>query len=251
MKELQRKPKDGAPKADADALAGAAEDANGVRVLVKAIPAHRSERAATSPNGSAKLGDAVVMLGSADRRPRAPGGERCDLPLAPENWPGRLRQKAAKGGDCAPPTFWNIVYHMADTSPQRVRIPGPPNGRSRSASRGHGVVRRDRHLRQPAGRHRLGRGRAEVRLLPVLSWRRDHRTSIVNLPRVVRGATAPAVCRLGAARLVLPCWSRRRSMSSRCPGPAFTSASLAADRRVHDVARPLQHRAGWPRCRSA
>ena len=46
VKELEQKPKGGAPKADADALAAAAEDANGVRVLVKAIPDTRSERAA-------------------------------------------------------------------------------------------------------------------------------------------------------------------------------------------------------------
>src|SRR5215210_4840313 len=66
VKELEKKPKDGAPKADADALAAEAEDANGVRVLVKAIPdTDPSALRDISDTVRQKLGDAVVMLGSA------------------------------------------------------------------------------------------------------------------------------------------------------------------------------------------
>ena len=66
VKELERKPKGGAPKADADALAGEAENANGVRVLVKAIPdTDPSSLRDISDTVRQKLGDAVVMLGSA------------------------------------------------------------------------------------------------------------------------------------------------------------------------------------------
>ena len=66
VKELERKPKGGAPKADADALAREAEDANGVRVLVKALPdTDPSSLRDISDTVRQKLGDAVVMLGSA------------------------------------------------------------------------------------------------------------------------------------------------------------------------------------------
>jgi alanyl-tRNA synthetase len=66
VKELERKPKGGAPKADADALAQEAEDANGVRVLVKALPdTDPSSLRDISDTIRQKLGDAVVMLGSA------------------------------------------------------------------------------------------------------------------------------------------------------------------------------------------
>src|SRR5215216_1233790 len=66
VKELEKKPRGGAPAADADALAGEAEDANGVRVLVKAIPdTDPSALRDISDSVRQKLGDAVVMLGSA------------------------------------------------------------------------------------------------------------------------------------------------------------------------------------------
>ncbi len=66
VKELERKPKGGAPKADADALAREAEDANGVRVLVKALPdTDPSSLRDISDTVRQKLGDAIVMLGSA------------------------------------------------------------------------------------------------------------------------------------------------------------------------------------------
>ena len=66
VKELEKKPRGGVPAADADALAGEAEDANGVRVLVKAIPdTDPSALRDISDSVRQKLGDAVVMLGSA------------------------------------------------------------------------------------------------------------------------------------------------------------------------------------------
>jgi alanyl-tRNA synthetase len=66
VKELERKPKGGPPKADVDALAHEAEDANGVRVLVKALPdTDPSSLRDISDTVRQKLGDAVVMLGSA------------------------------------------------------------------------------------------------------------------------------------------------------------------------------------------
>src|SRR4029079_15960689 len=66
VKELERKPKGGAPKADADALAQEAEDRRGVRVLVKALPdTDPSSLRDISDAIRQKLGDAVVMLGSA------------------------------------------------------------------------------------------------------------------------------------------------------------------------------------------
>ena len=65
VKELEKKPK-GAPKADAEALAGEAEDRGGVRVLVKALPdTDPSALRDISDTVRQKLGDAVVMLGSA------------------------------------------------------------------------------------------------------------------------------------------------------------------------------------------
>ncbi len=66
VKELERKPKGSAPKADADALAQEAEDRGGVRVLVKALPeTDPSSLRDISDTIRQKLGDAVVMLGSA------------------------------------------------------------------------------------------------------------------------------------------------------------------------------------------
>ena len=66
VKELERKPKGGAPKADAEALGTEADDVNGVRVLVKAIPdTDPSSLRDISDAVRQKLGDAVVMLGSA------------------------------------------------------------------------------------------------------------------------------------------------------------------------------------------
>jgi alanyl-tRNA synthetase len=66
LKELERKPKGGAPKADADALAREAEDANGVQILVKALPdTDPTSLRDISDTVRQKLGDAVVMLGSA------------------------------------------------------------------------------------------------------------------------------------------------------------------------------------------
>ncbi|MET0512932.1 MAG: alanine--tRNA ligase [Thermoleophilaceae bacterium] len=66
VKELERKPKGGAPKADAEALGTEAVDVNGVRVLVKAIPdTDPSSLRDISDAVRQKLGDAVVMLGSA------------------------------------------------------------------------------------------------------------------------------------------------------------------------------------------
>ncbi len=66
VKELERKPKGGAPKADADALAREAVDTNGVRILVKALPdTDPSSLRDISDTVRQKLGDAVVMLGSA------------------------------------------------------------------------------------------------------------------------------------------------------------------------------------------
>ena len=66
VKELERKPKGGAPQADPDALAQEAEDAGGVRVLVKSIPdIDPSALRDISDTVRQKLGDAVVMLGSA------------------------------------------------------------------------------------------------------------------------------------------------------------------------------------------
>src|SRR5215213_1565045 len=66
VKELERRPKGGAPKADADALAKEAEDRGGVRVLVKALPdTDPSSLRDISDTIRQKLGDAVVMLGSA------------------------------------------------------------------------------------------------------------------------------------------------------------------------------------------
>jgi alanyl-tRNA synthetase len=65
VKELEKKPKGGA-RADADALAKEAEDAGGVRVLVKALPdTDPSSLRDISDTVRQKLGDAVVMLGSA------------------------------------------------------------------------------------------------------------------------------------------------------------------------------------------
>jgi alanyl-tRNA synthetase len=65
VKELEKKPK-GAPKADAEALANEAEDVNGVRVLVRAVPeTDPSSLRDISDALRQKLGDAVVMLGSA------------------------------------------------------------------------------------------------------------------------------------------------------------------------------------------
>src|SRR4051794_20355922 len=65
VKELEKKPKQ-APGADADALAGEAEDRAGVRVLVKALPdTDPSSLRDISDTVRQKLGDAVVMLGSA------------------------------------------------------------------------------------------------------------------------------------------------------------------------------------------
>jgi len=65
VKELEKKPK-GAAKADADALVGEAEDRAGVRVLVKALPdTDPSSLRDISDTVRQKLGDAVVMLGSA------------------------------------------------------------------------------------------------------------------------------------------------------------------------------------------
>ena len=65
VKELERKPK-GAPKADAEALGTEADDVSGVRVLVKAIPdTDPSSLRDISDAVRQKLGDAVVMLGSA------------------------------------------------------------------------------------------------------------------------------------------------------------------------------------------
>jgi alanyl-tRNA synthetase len=66
VKELEKKPKGGGPRADADALAQEAEDAGGVRVLVKALPdTDPSSLRDISDTVRQKLGDAVVMLGSA------------------------------------------------------------------------------------------------------------------------------------------------------------------------------------------
>ncbi len=66
VKELERKPKGSAPKADPDALAQEAEDRGGVRVLVKALPeTDPSSLRDISDTIRQKLGDAVVMLGSA------------------------------------------------------------------------------------------------------------------------------------------------------------------------------------------
>jgi alanyl-tRNA synthetase len=66
VKELEKKPKGGGPRADADALAKEAEDAGGVRVLVKALPdTDPSSLRDISDTVRQKLGDAVVMLGSA------------------------------------------------------------------------------------------------------------------------------------------------------------------------------------------
>jgi alanyl-tRNA synthetase len=66
VKELERKPKGGAPKADTEALGTEAVDVNGVRVLVKAIPdTDPSSLRDISDAVRQKLGDAVVMLGSA------------------------------------------------------------------------------------------------------------------------------------------------------------------------------------------
>jgi alanyl-tRNA synthetase len=66
VKELERKPRADAPKADADALAAEAEEAGGVRVLVKALPdTDPSSLRDISDTVRQKLGDAVVMLGSA------------------------------------------------------------------------------------------------------------------------------------------------------------------------------------------
>jgi alanyl-tRNA synthetase len=66
VKELERKPKGGAPKADADALVQEAEDRGGVRVLVKVLPdTDPSSLRDISDTIRQKLGDAVVMLGSA------------------------------------------------------------------------------------------------------------------------------------------------------------------------------------------
>jgi alanyl-tRNA synthetase len=66
VKELERKPKGGASQADPDALAGEAEEASGVRVLVKALPdTDPSSLRDISDTVRQKLGDAVVMLGSA------------------------------------------------------------------------------------------------------------------------------------------------------------------------------------------
>jgi alanyl-tRNA synthetase len=66
VKELEKKPKGGGPRADADALAKEAADAGGVRVLVKALPdTDPSSLRDISDTVRQKLGDAVVMLGSA------------------------------------------------------------------------------------------------------------------------------------------------------------------------------------------
>jgi alanyl-tRNA synthetase len=66
VKELERKPKGGDAKADVEALAKAAEDRAGVRVLVKALPdTDPSALRDISDTVRQKLGDAVVMLGSA------------------------------------------------------------------------------------------------------------------------------------------------------------------------------------------
>jgi alanyl-tRNA synthetase len=66
VKELEKKPKGGGPRADADALAKEAGDAGGVRVLVKALPdTDPSSLRDISDTVRQKLGDAVVMLGSA------------------------------------------------------------------------------------------------------------------------------------------------------------------------------------------
>ena len=66
VKELEKKPKGGGPKADPDALANEAEDAGGVRVLVKSLPdTDPSSLRDISDTVRQKLGDAVVMLGSA------------------------------------------------------------------------------------------------------------------------------------------------------------------------------------------
>jgi alanyl-tRNA synthetase len=65
VKELEKKPT-GAPKADADALAQEAEDRGGVHVLVKALPdTDPSALRDISDTVRQKLGDSVVMLGSA------------------------------------------------------------------------------------------------------------------------------------------------------------------------------------------
>ena len=65
VKELEKKPK-GEARADADALAGEADDRAGVRVLVKALPdTDPSSLRDISDTVRQKLGDAVVMLGSA------------------------------------------------------------------------------------------------------------------------------------------------------------------------------------------
>jgi alanyl-tRNA synthetase len=66
VKELEKKPKGGGPRADVDALAKEADDAGGVRVLVKALPdIDPSSLRDISDTIRQKLGDAVVMLGSA------------------------------------------------------------------------------------------------------------------------------------------------------------------------------------------
>jgi alanyl-tRNA synthetase len=65
VKELEKKPT-GVPKADAEALANEAEDVNGVHVLVRAVPeTDPSSLRDISDALRQKLGDAVVMLGSA------------------------------------------------------------------------------------------------------------------------------------------------------------------------------------------
>jgi alanyl-tRNA synthetase len=66
VKELEKKPRGAGPKADADALAKEAEDTAGVSVLVKALPdTDPSTLRDISDTVRQKLGDAVVMLGSA------------------------------------------------------------------------------------------------------------------------------------------------------------------------------------------
>ena len=120
----------------------------------------------------------------------------------------------------------------------------PVASRRRDRRRGgDGRVRRDRHLRRLAGRHRLGCRRTEGRILPVLSRRRDHRwpawsISLARRCRRPRRRCSPTGRSCGRCSRSS---SRRRSMSCAVPWAGIYLCVAHPDRGLHEVARPLQH----------
>ena len=128
------------------------------------------------------------------------------------------------------------------------------------ASRGRNRRRdRDRDLRaiviyrQPEGRHRLGRRRSAGRLLPVLCRARDHRlpASSISVNAVTRASAAELFAEWGQLRQVLSVVVPTAIYVALIPWIGIYVSSIAADRVLHAVARPLRLAAGARRSRSA